>query len=105
MPRTYEEARALFDRWAQHYDEVVRSPGGPLEGYAESLQEAAALLPLGQGAHILDVGIGTGTFAALFAERTGAQARRIRLPAGHHLCLARGGAGRGPAPGRQLGPR
>lgn len=68
MPRTPQEARQLFDRWAQHYDESVHSPGGPLEGYADSLQEAAALLPVEPGCQVLDVGIGTGGFAALLEE-------------------------------------
>ncbi len=57
MPRSPEESRALFDRWAATYADDLRRPGDPLEGYAESLAEAAALLPLAAGARVLDVGV------------------------------------------------
>lgn len=69
MPRSQEENRTLFDRWALTYDGSVRQPGGPLEGYDCSLKEAAAMVPVQPDARILDIGIGTGAFATLFAER------------------------------------
>ncbi len=69
MPRSIEETQALFDRWAPTYADDVRRAGGPLDGYAESLREAAGLLPLAPGARVLDVGIGAGGLAALLAER------------------------------------
>ncbi len=68
MPRSDAQTRALFDRWAATYDDV-QSGDGPLAGYAASLREAAAMLPVGAGAHVLDIGIGTGAFAALIAGR------------------------------------
>ncbi|MDP9373725.1 MAG: methyltransferase domain-containing protein [Chloroflexota bacterium] len=69
MPRSPEESRALFDRWATTYADDLRRPGGPLEGYAESLEEAAGLLPIVAGARVLDVGVGTGAFGATLAAR------------------------------------
>jgi putative AdoMet-dependent methyltransferase len=73
VPRTPEEIRALFDRWASTYDiDLVNSTAdgmGPLSGYHESLHEAASLVPVAEGQSVLDVGIGTGAFAALLAER------------------------------------
>lgn len=72
MPRTPEETRALFDRWASTYDiDLINGTGhamGPLSGYQESLHEAASLVPRAEGLKILDVGIGTGAFASLLAE-------------------------------------
>ncbi len=73
MPRTPEDTRALFDRWAKTYDiGLASSKGdalGPLAGYAESLREAASLVTVTDGLRVLDVGVGTGAFAALLAER------------------------------------
>ena len=63
--RSKTETRALFDRWAQTYDDDLQSPQGPLEGYTESLQTAADLVPLASRSALLDIGIGTGAFAAL----------------------------------------
>lgn len=68
MPRSTRENRAIFDRWAETYGhEDARS--GPLAGYEESILEAAAMLAIEKDASILDVGIGTGAFAGLFAAR------------------------------------
>lgn len=69
MTRSARSSRALFDTWAATYRHDVYSAEGPLAGYAESLEAAAALLPLPQDATLLDVGIGAGAFAELFAER------------------------------------
>jgi putative AdoMet-dependent methyltransferase len=66
--RSAAASLTLFDNWAAHYDESVGRPGDILEGYGESLREAAAMLSLPAGAEVLDVGIGTGGFAALLAE-------------------------------------
>lgn len=74
MPRKLDESRILFDRWAHTYDRSLAVDGprlGPLAGYAESLRMAAELLPLEPGASVLDIGIGTGAFAALLQERGG----------------------------------
>lgn len=67
MPRNSQETEALFDGWAATYDEDVRRPTGLLVGYEESLHRAAALIPLPAGSEVLDVGIGTGSFARLLA--------------------------------------
>lgn len=55
--------RALFDRWALTYDDTVQD--GPLTGYRQSLVTTAAQLTLPAAARVLELGIGTGTFAAL----------------------------------------
>lgn len=69
LPRTAEETRNHFDQWAATYDRSVRTSGGPLDGYESSLAEAADLVPVAPGSQLLDIGIGTGGFAARFAER------------------------------------
>ncbi|WP_043713861.1 class I SAM-dependent methyltransferase [Symbiobacterium thermophilum] len=73
MPRTPEEGRALFDRWARTYDlDLAGQDGpkaGPLVGYAETLRIAAEQVPVAPGMSVLDVGIGTGAFAARFRGR------------------------------------
>jgi len=73
LPRTPEESRTLFDRWAHTYDlDLSGSDGpgaGPLAGYRTSLQAAAQRVPVISGTAVLDVGIGTGALAALLAER------------------------------------
>ncbi|HVA88608.1 MAG TPA: class I SAM-dependent methyltransferase [Chloroflexota bacterium] len=69
VPRSPEETRHLFDRWASTYDEDLRQPSGPLDGYVQSLDVAVTLLPLAPNAAVLDIGIGTGAFAAMLATR------------------------------------
>lgn len=71
MARTAEQTRQLFEAWAKTYDQdlLQTSKMGPLEGYADSLQIAADLLPLGVNDSVLDIGIGTGTFADLLCKR------------------------------------
>lgn len=66
--RSETETRALFDHWAQTYDDDLQSPQGPLEGYMQSLQIAADRVPLASQAALLDIGIGTGVFAALLEK-------------------------------------
>lgn len=68
MSRTEEASRTLFDRWAEHYDAAVQG-AGPLAGHDASLQAAASLLPVAPDMLVLDVGIGTGAFAARLAAR------------------------------------
>jgi putative AdoMet-dependent methyltransferase len=72
MTRNPEDTRRLFDAWAATYDRDVADPAGPLAGYEESLWQAVAALDLPPGARTLDIGIGTGAFAARLAGR-GAQ--------------------------------
>jgi cyclopropane fatty-acyl-phospholipid synthase-like methyltransferase len=61
------QTRALFDDWAASYDADLLAADGPLSGYQATLQTAAQLVPVRPGARILDIGIGTGAFAALLA--------------------------------------
>ncbi|HYF95100.1 MAG TPA: class I SAM-dependent methyltransferase [Symbiobacteriaceae bacterium] len=71
MLRSSQETLKRFDEWAASYDASASAPGGPLEGYHASLAEAARLVPVQPGWHVLDVGIGTGAFSALLAQRGG----------------------------------
>lgn len=71
MTRPRDETGALFNSWAETYDSDLKHSVGPLEGYEMSLSEAAGMLSLEPGARVLDVGIGTGAFAA-FAAQSGA---------------------------------
>jgi len=71
--RTADETRSLFDRWAQSYDEDLKHPIGILDGYESSLGLAAESIELPPDAKILDIGIGTGAFAALLEARTDVQ--------------------------------
>lgn len=67
--RSTAETRQLFDQWASSYDHDVAVAAGPLHGYTGSLAQAAVLVPVAAGDLMLDLGIGTGSFAALLAER------------------------------------
>jgi len=69
MPDRLSDLSRAFDEWAQNYDESVRQGCGVLEGHAQSLARAAKLLPVEPGQKILDVGVGTGAFGDLFAQR------------------------------------
>lgn len=66
----------------------IQQIDGLMQGYHESLQAAAEMLMLQQAARVLDFGIGTGAFAALFA-RAGAHIWGVDIS--EHmidLCLA-----------------
>lgn len=68
---TNEDRLQLFERWAADYDTSVRGAGAedfPFAGYDNALQRIVAAADVGPGMRILDVGIGTGNLAALFAE-------------------------------------
>jgi putative AdoMet-dependent methyltransferase len=61
-----EEAR-VFDDWAGHYDESVRSSGGfPFGGYEAVLEQVVTLAAAEPGCQVLDLGIGTGNLAKHF---------------------------------------
>jgi len=59
-----------FDDWAADYDQDVSSNGGfPFEGYATVLQTIVDQVDVQPNDSILDLGIGTGNLAQLFANR------------------------------------
>lgn len=66
MARSAEESGAIFTAWAASYDDDLLQADGPLTGYAASLKAAARMVDLAAGAEVLDIGVGTGAFAALF---------------------------------------
>ena len=68
QPRTLDQTRELFDGAAAEYGQWNGS-AGPLTGSDESLARAATLVELRPGERLLDIGIGTGAFAARVARR------------------------------------
>lgn len=70
MPqRTIDETVAIFNRWADEYDADLDGGAivcGPLAGYASSLDFAGRTVArrVDDHARLLDLGIGTGAFAA-----------------------------------------
>jgi len=61
------EREALFDRWANGYDESVRTCRGfPFEGYEAVLDEIVRRADPEPGQRVLDLGIGTGALAHRF---------------------------------------
>jgi len=64
--RSLEETHRLFESWAATYDPLTAS-SGPLTGYHDSLARAAELVSTRLGERVLDIGIGTGAFAARVA--------------------------------------
>lgn len=67
MLRTKDKTQNLFDEWAKTYTEDLKNASGPLFGYKHSLEEAGKMIQLSDGDTLLDVGIGTGAFAASVA--------------------------------------
>lgn len=67
------ERKALFDSWAETYDETLEDTSGfPFEGYARLLAEVVGGSAVEKGGRVLDIGTGTGALAARFAA-SGAQ--------------------------------
>lgn len=57
----------LFDRWANGYDEAVRSGEAfPFAGYDRVLDAVLQMAAPEPGMSVLDVGVGTGTLAGRF---------------------------------------
>jgi len=63
----------LFDHWAPHYDESVRSSSKtfPFAGYEQVLKEIVHRADVETSMHILDLGTGTGNLAKRFIELGG----------------------------------
>jgi putative AdoMet-dependent methyltransferase len=58
----------LFDEWAEHYDQSIRSDCGfPFDGYEQVLDEIVRAAGAQCGMKVLDLGIGTGNVADRFA--------------------------------------
>lgn len=68
MLRTVEATQKLFDKWAKTYDENLQEAIYLLYGYSNSLIEAKEMIQLYKRGKIIDIGIGTGTFASLMRE-------------------------------------
>jgi len=59
-----------FDEWAAKYDSSTTVDSGfPFDGYSRLLQTIINLSGVNPGANVLDLGIGTGNLALLFAGR------------------------------------
>lgn len=58
-----------FDHWAQTYDQDVQQGGFPFDGYTQVLETTLRLAEVKPGQSILDLGVGTGNLAQLFAQR------------------------------------
>jgi putative AdoMet-dependent methyltransferase len=63
-----EELQAEFDEWARTYDQDVNDTSGfPFAGYAQALTTVWELAAAEPGMTVLDLGVGTGNLARLFA--------------------------------------
>jgi len=69
MSDRWTQLREEFDAWADSYDRDRQASQGLLEHHAQSLRAAADLLVVTAGQELLDIGVGTGAFGALYAER------------------------------------
>jgi cyclopropane fatty-acyl-phospholipid synthase-like methyltransferase len=59
-----------FDAWAASYDRSIHSNSGfPFEGYSDVLQKIVNMAEVQPGSSVLDLGIGTGNLALLFANQ------------------------------------
>ena len=60
---------AEFDQWAAAYDEDVTGETFPFTGYRRALEEVVRLAGAHPGLQVLDLGVGTGNLATLFAAQ------------------------------------
>lgn len=68
MLRNDKETVELFDDWAKTYDQDLENASGPLLGYDQSMAQAARMLNVSEHERLLDIGIGTGTFAQMVSD-------------------------------------
>ena len=69
----------LFDEWAEHYEQSIRSDCGfPFDGYEQVLDEIVRAADAQCGMKVLDLGIGTGNVAARFAALAGCRSEICR---------------------------
>lgn len=71
MLRDDKETVTLFDDWAKTYDKDLENASGPLMGYDQSMAQAARMLNVSDHERLLDIGIGTGTFAHMVSAGNG----------------------------------
>ncbi|WP_096190101.1 class I SAM-dependent methyltransferase [Evansella halocellulosilytica] len=69
MLRNDNDTTKLFDEWAKSYDDDLLQASGPLYGYNESLHAVQNILSVTANDTLLDIGIGTGTFASLISDK------------------------------------
>lgn len=67
MVRDQNDTIELFDDWAKTYDDDLKNAAGPLFGYDHSMEQASRMTEVGKSEKIMDIGIGTGSFAALIS--------------------------------------
>jgi cyclopropane fatty-acyl-phospholipid synthase-like methyltransferase len=59
---------ALFDRWAERYDQQLVAPRGVFEGYHDVLERVLRDAEARPGMQVLDLGVGTGNLAKRFLD-------------------------------------